>query len=374
MEHRIPSAAHLCVAASMFLMTCGVSPGPVNVTGAPAPRYAAVDRAVETFMRAQSIRNAEFAMSERGTIVLSHAYTYGAGTTIPATIFRLASNSKAWTSAALYTLFHRGRISRNTLAFKYLGITRPLPVNAQVDPRVFRITVGNLIDHKSGWDDTKPPYFDPTHAMRRIALVLHMSKAIDETTMVRYQMAQKLQESPGQTYAYCNVCYDILAMIVAKAAHTGYQEYVVRNVAAPMHVTNLKASPTLEPRLPGEVRHYYSLYSGVSAIYVRSNNKVPDPNGGDSLIRFVDLGAGGWATNAESELALMDRYLIWGVGPVRRGADSAREGSDEGTNTWAEQRADNKHWAFLINTRNYKNKNAFETFAALIDKVLNGVP
>lgn len=346
----------------------------VVVTGAPAPKYAALDRAVEAFMRRQNIHNAEFAMSEHGKVVLSHAYSYGAAGTMPAMIFRLASNSKAWTSAAIYTLFLRGTISRNTLAFKYLGITKPLPPRAHVDPRVFTITVGNLIDHKSGWDDTKPPKFDPTHAMRRIARALHINKPIDETTMVRYQLAQKLQEQPGRTYVYCNICYDILAMIVERASHMNYEDYVVRNVAAPMGVSNLKASPTLEPRLPGEVRHYYSIYTGLSAIYVRSGKKVPDPNGGDSLIRSVDLGAGGWATNAESMLALMDRYLIWGVGPLRPGAHWAREGSDEGTNTWAEQRADNKHWAFLINTRNYKSANAFGTFAKQIDRLLSKVP
>ncbi len=289
----------------------------VAVTGAPAPKYAAVDRAVEIFMRTQNIHNAEFAMSEHGKVVLSHAYAYGAAGTMPATIFRLASISKAWTSAATYTLFRRGTISRSTLAFNYLGITKPLPARAPVDPRVFTITV---------------------------------------------------------TYAYCNICYVILAMIVAKASHMTYEDYVVQDVAAPMGVSNLKVSPTLEPRLPGEVRHYYSIYTGLSAIYVRSAKKVPDPNGGDSLIRSVDLGAGGWATNAESMLALMDRYLIWGVGPLRPGAEWARDGSDEGTNTWAEQRADNKHWAFLINTRNYKRANAFGTFAKQIDKLLNKVP
>ena len=366
---RAAALACLGMAAPAAALADGVS-----ISGPPAPGYAAIDQAVQAFMRAQNIHNAEFAMSEHGRIVISHAYTYGAAPTTTATIFRLASNSKAWTSAAVYTLFQRGIISRSTLAFKYLGITRPLPVNAPVDSRVFQITVGNLIDHKSGWDDTKPPHFDPTHAMRHIALALHMNRAIDETTMVRYEMGQKLQEPPGQKYAYCNVCYVILSMIVAKASHTNYEEYVARNVAAPMHVTNLKASPTLEPRLPGEVRHYYSPFSGLSAIYVRSSKKVPDPNGGDSLIRFVDLGAGGWATNAESELALMDRYLIWGVGPVQPGADWSREGSDEGTNTFAEQRADNKHWAFLINTRHYTSKNAFGSFTAGIDKLLNGVP
>lgn len=92
------------------------------------------------------------------------------------------------------------------------------------------------------------------------------------------------------------------------------------------------------------------------------------------MIREVDAPAGGLATNAVSMLRLMDRYVIWGVGPPQPGVDLDREGSDEGTNTWAEQRSDGKHWAFLINTRHYTKSSAFDDFTKQIDALLNALP
>jgi CubicO group peptidase (beta-lactamase class C family) len=349
-----------------------------QATGATNATYAAVDAAVFAFMEAQGVHNAELALSESGTTLLSRAYTCPGAIGAPtaaSTVFRLASNSKAWTSAALDVVIQHGTISRATTAFDYVGITTPLPSSATVDPRVLSITVGNLIDHMSGWDDTVPPYFDPVHSMRTIALALGLTQAIDQTELVQYMLGQPLQEAPGTTYAYCNFCYVVLGMIVEKASGTAFVDFVNQQVATPIGVTNLVLSPTLEPRLPGEVGRYDSPNMGLSAIDVTSSTQVPAPNGGDGLIREVAAGAGGLATSAESMLKLMDHYLIWGVGPAPPfGADWAREGGDEGTQTWAEQRADEKRWAFLINTRNYTYANAFSDFTTQVDKLLDSLP
>jgi CubicO group peptidase (beta-lactamase class C family) len=357
-----------------LLAPAGGKANPVQIAGPAAPQYQTIDRAVRSFMQAQGVHNAQFAISEKGRVVFSHAYTNGAAPATPETVFRLASNSKAWTSAAVETVLRRGFISRNTRAFQFLGITQPLPLGTPVDPRVFAITVGNLIDHKSGWDDGVAPYFDPTHSMRQIALELHRRFGINRLAMVRYMLGKPLQEPPGTKYAYCNFCYVVLGMIVERAARLPFEIYLERAVAFPLGVRNLVLSPTLEPRLRIEVAHYYSPYEGLSPIFTLSSRRFPDPNGGDGLIREVDGPAGGLATNALSMLRLMDRYLIWGVGPPQPGVDWAREGSDEGTDTWAEQRADGKHWSFLVNTRDFTTKNAFGDFTKQINKLLDALP
>jgi CubicO group peptidase (beta-lactamase class C family) len=365
-------AAALVFSAAFVPLAASAS---CQVSGGNASQFASIDQAVQAFMQAQNVHNSELAISEHGHLVFSHAYTCGKGqgpATRTSTIFRLASNSKAWTSAAIYQLIQRGTIARSTRAFQYLGLTQPLPAGAHVDPRVLTITVGNLIDHKSGWDDTISPFWDPTHSMRTIALALHMSHDINQEQMVRYQLGKALQQAPGAHYAYCNFCYVVLGMIVAKASGMSYADYIAQNVAAPIGVHNAVISPTLDPRLSDEVAHYYSLYVGESAIYVLSGMHFPDPNGGDGLIREVDAPAGGVATSAESEIKLMYHYAIWGVGPPAPG--SSREGSDEGTNTWAEQRTDGKNWSFLINTRNYTKSNAFDTFTTQVDHLLNSIP
>jgi CubicO group peptidase (beta-lactamase class C family) len=348
-----------------------------QVTGTFNPAYRAVDSTVCAFLRAQHVPNAQFALSKNGTSLVNRAYTCPGAIGVPTsttTLFRLASNSKAWTSAALDVLIERGAISRSTRAFRYLGIVSPLPQGTKVDSRVFGITVGNLIDHQSGWDDNVSS-FDPTHRMRDIALALNMKQPINAKQMVQYMLGQPLQEAPGTTYAYCNFCYDVLGMIVEKASGMSFLDYLRQVVAMPIGVSNLAISPTLEPRLPTEVARYFSPNTGLSAVNVTSGALVPGPNGGDGLIREVGAPAAGLATSAASMLKLMDHYLIWGVGPAPgAGYTWARSGSDEGTSTWAEQRADLKRWAFVINTRAFATPTAFDDFTVQMDQLLDSLP
>ncbi len=348
-----------------------------QATGTVNAAYRGVDAAVSAFLRSQGVPNGQFAVSKNGTMFVNRAYTCPGAIGAPTstmTQFRLASNSKAWTSAALQVLMQKGIISRSTRAFSYLGIVTPLPQGARVDPRVYGITVGNLIDHQSGWDESLS-YFDPTHRMRDIALALNLRQPITAKQMVQYMLGQPLQEAPGSTYAYCNFCYDVLGMIVEKASGMSFASYVTQFVARPLGVKNLAVSPTLEPRLPGEVARYFSSYAGPSAINVTSDALVPGPNGGDGLIREVGAPAAGLATSAASMLKLMDRYLIWGVGPAPgAGYTWARSGSDEGTSSWAEQRADLKRWAFVINTRDLATSTAFDDFTMQVDQLLDSLP
>ncbi|MDQ2865916.1 MAG: beta-lactamase family protein [Candidatus Eremiobacteraeota bacterium] len=336
---------------------------------------ATLDGDVASFMTSQRVPNAELAFSKNGKTVFSHAYTYeglAASQTSTQTIIRLASNTKAWTSAALWNLIQANKVSTSAKVFQYLGITKPLPAGAAVDPRVYDITIEDMILHESGWDDTVPPYYDPTFAMRESALALGLKHEIDMTSYVRHQLAQPLQEAPGTTYAYCNFCYTVLGMVVAKASRMSYDACIAQ-VASGVGATNVLSSPTIGAPLHNEVAKYYSPYAGLSAVYVTSVKQYADPYGGDDMALEVGQGASAVATNAESMLALMNRYLIWGVGPPQRGADWAREGSMEGTNTWAEQLPNGVNYAFLVNTRQYRDSNAFIDLQLQIEEQLNSL-
>ncbi|MBV8197961.1 MAG: beta-lactamase family protein [Candidatus Eremiobacteraeota bacterium] len=336
----------------------------------------ALDRLVVQFMVSQQVPNAQLAVSVKGSTTFSHAYTYrglAASTTTRSTIMRLASNTKAWTSGALYNLIHAHKIDPNTGVFAYLGITKPLPRGAKVDKRVYEITIEDMILHESGWDDSKPPYYDPTFHMREIALALHRNREVDPVSYVRYQLHEPLQEPPGTTYAYCNFCYTVLGMVIAKASGESYTDYVAHDVAGPMGVKNVEGSPTMGDRLPHEVAAYYSAYQGLSAVYVRSERLFGYPYGGDDMALEVAGGAAQLATSADSMLAFMKRYLIWGVGTPEPGADWAREGAMPGSNTWAEQLPNGTNFAFLVNTRQYvygKDPHAFEDLQRKFEGVL----
>ena len=345
---------------------------PIGITG--SGKNSALDGLVTSFMVAGQVPNAQLAVSVKGKTTFSHAYTYhglAGSTTTPSTIMRLASVSKAWTSGALYNLIKAGKIDPKAKVFKYLGITKPLPTNAKVDKRVYDITIEDMILHESGWDDSISPYYDPTFHMREIALALHLKRSVDQVDYVRYQLGQPLQEPPGKTYAYCNFCYTVLGMVVAKAAKTSYADYIAHGVAGPLGLKNVLMSPTVGKRLANEVAQYYSAYTGLSAVYVQSQKQYPYPYGGDDMVLEVAAGASTVATSADSMLAFMNKYLIWGVGTPQPGADWAREGSMPGSNAWAEQMPNGSNYAFVVNTRQYiygSDPSAFENLQAQIEK------
>jgi CubicO group peptidase (beta-lactamase class C family) len=326
---------------------------PIGVIG--SGKNPQLDKLVFTFMTQNRVPNAELAVSYEGRIFFSHAYTYkglAPSTTTRNTIIRLASLTKAWTSAALYDLIRAHKINTNWKACQYLGLTRPLPVGAKVDPRVYDITIEDMIQHESGWDD-QISHFDPTFSMRSIALDLKLKRPINQIEELRFQLKQPLQQAPGTTYAYCNFCYTVLGMVVAKASGMSYPDFVTR-VARHIGVDNVLISPTVGARLPNEVSGYYNPYNGRSAYYIQSNKPYPWPYSGDGLLNEVAAGAGGLATSADSMLALMDHYIIWGVGPPpRRGSQAAREGEMPGANSNAEQLPNGVHYAFLVNTNAY---------------------
>ncbi len=335
-----------------------------------------LDSLIVQFMESAQVPNAQLAVSSGGKTIFSHAYTntpLAKSKTSTTTIMRLASNSKAWVDAAMYKLISAHKVDPRTKVFAYLGITKPLPAGAAVDPRVKDITIEDMILHKSGWDDAASGY-DPTFNMRTIALSLGLKKAVNQTQYVQAQLAQPLQEKPGTTYAYCNFCYTVLGMVIAKASKTTFPKYVATQIAAPLKLQNVLESPTIGKPLPNEVAEYYSAYSGPSAIFVQSSQQYPFPYSGDGMILQIAGGASAIATNAESELTFMNHYIIWGVGTPQPNADWAREGSMPGTNTWAEQLPNGTHYSFIVNTRQYtygSNPSAFENLQKQLEQKLD---
>ena len=370
-------------APATYVPTAAPADGPIATIAVSAdPRLeisgtgtdATLDRLVVAFMLAHRVPNAELAVSKGRATTFTHAYTYRAiapSTTTTQTLMRLASNTKAWTSAALYNLITAGKVNPQAKVFAYLGLTDPLPVGAHVDPRVYRITIRDMILHESGWDDSKAPYYDPSFEMRRTALALGLTHEIDQEQYVRYQLHQPLQEKPGTKFAYCNFCYDVLGMVIAKASGMPYADYVQKYVATPSGAGTFAISPTLDPRLPGEVAHYYDGRWGLSAIFVTSKQLYQFPYGVGGTDE-VAQGDGGAATNAESLLALMNHYAIWGVAkPPHRGYGAAREGEMPGTESYAEQAPNGTNWGFIINSDRHTDP-YFDQLQGAIERHLNG--
>jgi CubicO group peptidase (beta-lactamase class C family) len=206
----------------------------------------------------------------------------------------------------------------------------------------------------SGWDPKESGY-DPSFYMRETALALGLTDHIDQTQYVQFQLKQKLQYKPGTHAAYCNFCVDVLGMVVAKASGMTFIQYLQSQIATPAGAGEIAISPTVGARLPGEVAHYYNSKKGKSAFYPTMQALVPLPYGGDGGVLEVAQGDGGAATSAESMLALMNHYTIWGFGkPPPAGTGESRAGGIPGTETWAEQLPNRTNYAFDVNTNDYE--------------------
>src|SRR4051812_20381281 len=101
------------------------------------PRYAAFLRpSSPSFPHSSAIRAGTVAVGRAGRIVASRGYTWGEGgypIPQPATLFRIASLSKAFAAAAVARLVASGALSWNTRAFPFLGISTPAPADPAIN-------------------------------------------------------------------------------------------------------------------------------------------------------------------------------------------------------------------------------------------------
>ncbi len=159
-------------------------------------------------------------------------------------LFRIASISKPITAVAVLKLVQDGKLSLDEKVFGAAGILNeygPVPAHSDIN----RITVKNLLDHKSGWADNPddPMFSDPSRSHHQIIedVVLH----------------RPLAYIPGTTYAYSNFGYSVLGRVIEKASGMSYTRFVEEEILHPAGITDMKlAGSTLAERDPNEVTYY----------------------------------------------------------------------------------------------------------------------
>jgi len=324
----------------------------LTMAGTAVPAYAAIETAVTSFMKTNSVRAGQLTVAKNGAIQYERAFTWaeaGYPVTQPSSLFRLASCSKAFVEAAVQTLYDEGVLQPGTLVFPTLGFSHP------GDPRSNTITVQELLDHMGGYDDTIVP--DPVFSMRQIALDLGLSVPITATQFVKWVYGQPLQYTPGSKTVYSNTGYVILSYLIEFVSGMKFIEFVEKKVMRPLGVTTgIAISRTAQNlRLAGEV-FYDDDEVGPSALTVKSPVLAPAAYGGDSLLYEVAQGASSIATSATIVTKLIHTWLVWGNGPRYAPGDwyLQRDGSMPGTTSVAGSRGnDGFDFCFIFNTRNW---------------------
>ena len=109
---------------------------------------------------------------------------------------RIASNTKAWTSGAMYDLIKAKKVDPSAKVFKYLGIAQPLPETPKVDERVYDITIEDMILHESAGTTRSRSTYDPTFKMRDIALALGLKHAVEPVEYVHSSSVNRCRRRP----------------------------------------------------------------------------------------------------------------------------------------------------------------------------------
>lgn len=320
-----------------------------SITGAEVPDLAELDQIMQEFMQANGVRAAQLAMSKNGFVVFSRAYTWaesGYQVTEPNTRFLLASCGKIFLEAAVQSLYDDGKLKPGTRAYPLLGFSDPL------DPRSDTITIQQLLDHTSGYDDSSADgSFDPTFNMRTIAVELGLTHPVAKLDVARYMYGRLLDFTPGTEAKYSNYGYLLAGAVVEHITGQSYFEYLKARLLIPAGISEVKVISTLPSGRTFEEAIAEDQGLGLSPIDPRSHLRVPCVYGGHGQINEVGDANHAIAASAQALTQFIHRHAVWGNGP--RAAGYTRSGSSPGASSLAASRPDGIDWAYVINTRDW---------------------
>ncbi|MFK7970469.1 MAG: serine hydrolase domain-containing protein, partial [Bacteroidia bacterium] len=231
------------------ITTCGFSQQGIEVPG-----MTSCDNAISQFLSTYSIPSATMALGKDGQLVYSRAFGKAdlaeQVPTQPYHMFRVASISKPITAIAIMKLAESGAIKLSDNVFGPEGILKNNAyfdsVNA-TDTRLNTITVQHLLEHTGGWDrdvdciqGANPPYTwtinhcDPIGFPRYVTQSLNEPNPVSRRALVKFLMLKGLAFEPGTQYAYSNIGYLTLGLVIEEITGQSYESYVKEFVLDPI--------------------------------------------------------------------------------------------------------------------------------------------
>ena len=265
------------------------------------PSIPSFDRIVTGLMLKNGIPGGAAAVAKDGRLVMARGYGLADvelnQLVQPDSLFRICSVSKPITAVAILKLVEEGRLDLDAKAFRMLDHLKP-PTEASVDPRIYDITIRQLLQHSGGWDSRRPDVLDPVFIPQKAAKEVGAPSPANPETLIRYVLGQRLDFDPGTRYAYSNFGYCVLGRIVEKITGQSYEQYVKSEVLRPIGITRIRIGHTfLAGRAEGEVRYYdYPKAPLVESVFPNVTGRIPAPYG-QVCIETSDS-CGGWIASA----------------------------------------------------------------------------
>lgn len=221
-------------------------PAPQSATTAPesAPppaEFAVVSALINDAIAARELPGAVVAVGHAGKVVFHQAYGSRKladepgldGSPAPAepmtedTIFDLASLTKCLaTATAVMQLYEQGKLAFDDPVQKYLP-----DFNAADDPQRARVTVRMLLTNTSG-EGIDVSLQDPWGL-----------EQADKTEGLHRALSTPLQSGPGEVFRYSDINYILLGALIERLTGQAEDEYVQRNVFAPLGMEDTRYLP-----------------------------------------------------------------------------------------------------------------------------------
>ncbi len=237
----------------------GRSTEPLPITGKGAPKLAPLDEGMQKIMQRHGVPGAVLAVTKDGRLIHAKGYGFANADTDepvrPDTRFPLASISKVLTTLAILKLVEANKLSLEDKPFEIIKQIKP-PPGERVNPRLFKITIRQLLNHSGGW--SRRANGDPINWSRQVARRLQVKRPITDVHLISYMLGQPLDFEPGTDAQYSNFGFIVLGQVIVKVADEPYEDFVKKTVLQPLE---MKSTRLLDPEgryFPGQARRYLS--------------------------------------------------------------------------------------------------------------------
>ncbi len=129
-----------------------------------------------------------------------------------------------------------------------------------MDPRIYRITVRQLLNHSGGWDRQKSG--DPVNWTTNVKVKFGGLAVITTEHLISFTMGEPLDFEPGTECRYCNFGYIVLGEVIARISRQSYEQFVRDNVLTPLGLAKVRVHPGNGRYAADEARRYLSGATG----------------------------------------------------------------------------------------------------------------
>lgn len=328
-----------------------------SVTGETFVGSLEIDAVAMRFMKAHSIRAMSIAIAREGALTGNRGYTWAEPEypiTQPDTRFRIASVAKLFTCAAIGRLDKTRRLTFETRAFAFLGITDKFLPAQTPDPDIDKITILQLATELSGLARDFGTAANGGNDFREISARIGQTTVPTRDQLVRFLYGEPLKRRPGETPEpdddpYSNSAFTVLTSIVEKASGSSFIEFLNFELMGPLGIGDVDVGATAEnSRKPKEVASYDDVGVSPSQTDMRPDVVAPNAYGGTFVLENGE-GAGGLITSTGTIARFLGTNAVYGVGPRPTVSNGGRYGGLAGSGAAAVNRLDGLDFAFAFN-------------------------